>query len=142
MLDKICYRCKKKFTTTQDYVRHLQRKYPCKVLETNQNNDKCIDIKKVLKCNENVTSEQETKVEVKVQEKKNKKIKLYKCDACKATFKHRQNKYAHLKTCKKLKEKNKNEKIKELNRTVKELKLQKRIVVVNKQDYKIINFIR
>lgn len=128
MPDRICHRCKKEFKTTQHYVRHLQRKYPCKVLDNNQNNEKCIDIKTVLKSNENVTNQEEP------QEIKNKKIKLYKCDACKATFKHRQNRYAHLKTCKKLKEKNKNEKIKELNRTIKELKLQKRIVVVNKID--------
>ena len=106
MPDKICYRCKKEFKTTQHYVRHLQRKYPCKVVGDNQNTSKNNDINLVSKSHQNVTNPEILKETKELEKEKEKKIKIYKCDACKATFNHRQNKYVHLKTCKKLKEKN------------------------------------
>ena len=37
MVLKKCHRCHKEFTTTQHYTRHLLRKYPCKILDNNQN---------------------------------------------------------------------------------------------------------
>ena len=118
-----CHRCHKEFNTTQHYTRHLKRKHPCKVLEINQKNPIVNGTKKVLKCNQNVTNKEEIK-----------KVSVYQCEACKRTFKHRQNKYAHVKTCKKVLEKNKTQKIKELNQKLKDIKLRKNIVIVNKLD--------
>ena len=126
-----CYRCQKEFKVSQQYTRHLLRKYPCKVIGGDQKTAPPNAIKKVLKCNEKGTEYQEKpeKQEIK------KKITVYKCEACKRTFNHRQNKYAHMKICKKAAEKDKNQKIKELNQKLKELRLQKNIVFVNKLDH-------
>lgn len=121
-----CFRCHKEFKTSQHYMRHLRRKFPCKVCDNNQKIDSEKVTKKKLKCNENVTNERIDK---------SKKITIYQCDACKKTFKHRQNKYAHMKTCKKVLEKDKNQKIKELNQKIQEMKLKKNIIIVNKLDH-------
>ena len=133
MVLKVCHRCKKEFNTTQHYVRHLQRKRPCiapEGLDNDQGEESNADIKMSPVCNQKVTTQEEEKPKI----KKPKKIKIYKCDVCSAVFNHRQNKYAHMKTCKKVLEKDKNNKIKELNQKIRELRLQKRIVVVNKLD--------
>ena len=118
-----CCRCLKQFKTNQNYIRHLQRKYPCKIVGSHQKKESPTVIKMSLKCNENVIKELASE---------KKKIQIYQCEACKKVFKHRQNRHTHLKTCKKLEEKNKTAKIKELNQKLREVKIQKRIVIVNK----------
>ena len=88
MSNKICYRCSKEFKYPYLLKKHLERKYPCKVVE-NKNDTKMIP-------NDTKMIPNDTKmIPVKFTKNEKKNIKIHKCKFCKQEFKNVRSLYRH-----------------------------------------------
>lgn len=120
-----CPKCSKKFARKDYLDKHLKRKNPCIERDSTFASSKCNHFLASASSKCNPIFDNFLKKSKKTGNLQNPE---YKCDYCEKTYKYRQNKHRHMKTCSKKKEKENEEK--NLKMIIKTLKSEKKSLIL------------